>query len=74
VIKNYQQEFYIGSHVKTYDGNYHEQKRLMPIPKRTKKDHNLESNEQDVPDEFDLESEGVFSKIKSYELECLQKG
>ncbi len=71
-IRNYQEQFYIGTHVKTFDGNEHAQKRIAPKPAKINKNHKSMQNEQD-PDEYDLSSKGVFSKINENDLETLEK-
>ncbi|CAF3699685.1 unnamed protein product [Rotaria sordida] len=81
-IQNYQQEFYIGTHVTTYNGNEHKQKLVVPNNTKIKKNHKsmlnnigcLEFDEkQKFSVEFDSISKGVFSKVDSNDLENLQK-
>jgi len=73
-ITNYQQQFYVGTHVKTYDGNDHPQTRVAPKIKSAKTNHCLNSNEQEDSNEFDSISNGVFSKINPNDLTDLKKG
>ncbi|CAF4159083.1 unnamed protein product [Rotaria sordida] len=81
-IKKYQEEFYIGTHVTTYNGNEHKQKLVVPNNTKIKKTHklklnNLECLEFDDKQKFSVEfgsiSKGVFSKVDSNDLENLQK-
>ncbi|CAF4586489.1 unnamed protein product, partial [Rotaria sp. Silwood2] len=81
-IKNYREKFYIGTHARTYNGNDHTQKLILPTKTKVKKVHktmpnNLEclifDDQQKHFVEFDSNSRGVFSRINSQDLECLQK-
>jgi hypothetical protein len=81
-IRNYPDEFYIGSNATTYDGNEHAQK--LVVPKNTKINKNYKSvlnklqclefdDERNVSDIFDPILKGVFFKIDANDIKALLK-
>jgi hypothetical protein len=54
--------------VTTYDGKVHAQTYVAPKIKKAKGNQCLTSNDQEDSDEFDLKSNGVFSKINPNNL------
>ncbi len=52
----------------TYDGKVHAQTYVAPKIKKAKGNQCLTSNDQEDSDEFDLKSNGVFSKINPNNL------
>ncbi len=67
--------------MRTYDGNEHAQKLVVPKHTTVNKNHKsmlnklqcLEFNDKEVSDNFDLLSKGVFSKINPNDLKNLRK-
>lgn len=75
-MKKYQREFYIGTHVRTYNGNEHAQKLVVPKKTTVNKNHKSMLNKLEcltVSNEFDSVSKGVFLKITPNDLKNLQK-
>ncbi len=76
---SYKQEFYIGTHVVTYDGKEHAQKLAVPINTLANKKHKSMLNKLEClefknsqSNLFDQKSKGVFSKINLDQSEDLR--